>query len=297
MYSGWNMRLFKEKPGPSKGKRIVINNNQISDVLLNIVNNDIWPEISKKFDAHLSTTNNGAYEIDKLAHLLVNNPSHLPEDLLNSYYRNCHYSLDKFYSFVIGPLASHLGDLSAEDVLNEFEVTIALHRVLCFFRKLRNRNSQTFDGISPKVNVINMPGENQIISSVIDYEILWQAGMNVSLHFPKTDEDLIHFIRNNSIDILDLSQSPTRFKNDQLPRLKILIENIHLNSLNSKIKVIIKGRGFSKLSKNFEHVGADLICNISSELKQDILDMTFAPTAKIPKPLQIYESFKKTIWH
>ena len=297
MYSGWNMRLFKEKPGPSKGKRIVINNNQISDVLLNIVNNDIWPEISKKFDAHLSTTNNGAYEIDKLAHLLVNNPSHLPEDLLNSYYRNCHYSLDKFYSFVIGPLASHLGDLSAEDVLNEFEVTIALHRVLCFFRKLRNRNSQTFDGISPKVNVINMPGENQIISSVIDYEILWQAGMNVSLHFPKTDEDLIHFIRNNSIDILDLSQSPTRFKNDQLPRLKTLIENIHSNSLNSKIKVIIKGRGFSKLSKNFEHVGADLICNISSELKQDILDMTFAPTAKIPKPLQIYESFKKTIWH
>ena len=297
MYSGWNMRLFKDKYGPSKGKRIVTNNNQISDVLLNIVNNDIWPEISKKFEFHLSSTNSDAYEIDKLAHLLVKDPSHLPEQLLNSYYKNCHYALDKYYSFVIGPLASHLGDLSAEDVFNEFEVTIALHRILCFFRKLRNRNSQTFDGISPKVNIINMPGENQIISSVIDYEILWQAGMNVSLHFPRTDEELIHLIRNNNIDILDLSQSPIQFKNDQLPRLKTLIENIHTNSLNSKIKVIIKGRGFSKLSKNFEHVGADLICNISSELKQDILDMTFAPAPKILKPIQIYESLKKTIWH
>lgn len=297
MYSGWNMRLFKEKNVLSKNKIIIKGNNQISDVLFDIVNNNIWPEISQKFDLTLSSTKNASFEIDKLAHLLVKDPSYLPEQLLHSYYKNCHYSLDKYYSFVIGPLASHFGDLSGEDVFNEFEVTIALHRVLCFFREIRQRHTQAFNGSSPKVTVINMPGENQIISSVIDYEILWQAGMDVSLHFPRTDEELIHLVRHKSIDILDLSQSPTEFKHYQLPRLRTLIEVIHASSLNPKIKVIIKGRGFSKLSKNFENVGADLICNISSELKQDVLDMSSSPKPLLLKPFQIFDSLKKSILH
>ena len=297
MYSGWNMRLFKEKDTLSKNNIIIKGNTQISDVLFNIFNNDIWPEISQKFDLNPSSTKNASFEIDKLAYLLVKDSSNLPEQLLQSYYKNCHYSLDKYYSFVVGPLASHFGDLCSEDVFNDFEVTIALHRVLCFFRTLRNRNSCTFNGVSPKVTVINMPGENQIISSVIDYEILWQAGMDVSLYFPKSDQELIQIIRHNMIDILDLSQSPTEFKHYELPRLRTLIEAIHASSLNPKIKVIIKGRGFSKLSKNFESVGADLICNISSELKQDVLDMSSSPKPLLLKPFQIFDSLKKKILH
>ena len=199
--------------------------------------------------------------------------SEFPEQMLHTYYENNHFSLGNFYSFVIGPLADHLGDLCAEEIFNEFEVTIALNRAFVFFKKIRLVDSSNYLGNSPRVTVANMPGEKHIISSVIDYEILWQAGMNVHLNFSKTDNELLTYINGNKVDVLDLSQSPIHYKVDQLPRLKTLIKQIHEFSANPKIQVMLKGKGFSTISKQQESIGADIICNVSNELEKNIMDI------------------------
>jgi hypothetical protein len=196
---------------------------------------------------------------------------------------------------VIGPLAGHLGDLCAEDFFNEFEVTIALNRALLFFRKIRLLHSSNHLSQSPKVTVANMPGEQHIISSVIDYEILWQAGINVHLNFSQTDNELLTYINHNKVDVLDLSQSPIHYKVDQLPRLKILVEQIHEFSVNPNIQVMLKGRGFSSMSKQQEGIGADIICNFSNELEKNVME-SFNRSLRVSRPKQLLNTIK-TILH
>jgi hypothetical protein len=187
---------------------------------------------------------------------------------------------------VIGPLADHLGHLCAEEIFNEFEVTIALNRAFVFFKKIRLLDSSNYLGNSPRVTVANMPGEKYIISSVIDYEILWQAGMNVHLNFSKTDNELLTYINGNKVDVLDLSQSPIHYKVDQLPRLKTLVKQIHEFSANPKIQVMLKGKGFSTISKQQEGIGADIICNVSNELEKNVMDI-FNRSLKVLLPEQL----------
>jgi blue light- and temperature-responsive anti-repressor len=294
LYSGWNMKLFKQKNVYKSSTESYQPKNKISDILFNIVREDIWPELIKKHAIVPPQSDAETYEIHRLANLLINDRSDLPEQMLNTYYKNNFASLGNFYSFVIGPLARHLGDLSAEDIYNEFEVTIALHRALVFFRKIRHFHSSKFVNYSPRVTVANMPGEKDIISSVIDYEILWQAGLTVDLNFSKTDEELLQHVSTHQIDVLDLSQSPTQFKSSQIPRLKSLIENIHAYSLNPKLLVMLKGRGFSNLSKNSESFGADFICNISNELEKNVLE-AFQRAAKVSRPKQFLNTLKTII--
>ncbi len=247
-------------------------NNKIFDVLFNIVREDIWPELVKNHEI-AARLERETYQIDRLAQLLVTDFSEFPEQILHTYFENNHFSLGNFYSFVIGPLAGHLGDLCAEEIFNEFEVTIALNRAFVFFKKIRLLDSSNYLGNLPRVTVANMPGEKHIISSVIDYEILWQAGMNVHLNFSKTDNELLTYINGNQVDVLDLSQSPIHYKVDQLPRLKTLVKQIHEFSANPKIQVMLKGKGFSTISKQQEGIGADIICNVSNELENNVMDI------------------------
>jgi len=260
-------------------------NNKIFDVLFNIVREDIWPELVKNHEI-AARLERETYQIDRLAQLLVTDFSELPEQILHTYYENNHFSLGNFYSFVIGPLAGHLGDLCAEEIFNEFEVTIALNRAFMFFKKIRLLDSSNYLGNSPRVTVANMPGEKHIISSVIDYEILWQAGMNVHLNFSKTDNELLTYINGNQVDVLDLSQSPIHYKVDQLPRLKTLVKQIHEFSANPKIQVMLKGKGFSTISKQQEGIGADIICNVSNELENNVMDI-FNQSLKVLLPEQL----------
>jgi len=260
-------------------------NNKIFDVLFNIVREDIWPELVKNHEI-AARLERETYQIDGLAQLLVTDFSEFPEQMLHTYYENNHFSLGDFYSFVIGPLAGHLGDLCAEEIFNEFEVTIALNRAFVFFKKIRLLESSNYLGNSPRVTVANMPGEKHIISSVIDYEILWQAGMNVHLNFSKTDNELLTYINGNQVDVLDLSQSPIHYKVDQLPRLKTLVKQIHEFSANPKIQVMLKGKGFSTISKQQEGIGADIICNVSNELENNVMDI-FNQSLKVLLPEQL----------
>ena len=294
LYSGWNMKLFKQK-NVYKGSIDLYNpKDRISDLLFNLVREDIWPALLKNHEIDSFSTVSDNYEIHRLAKLLITDKTELPEKMLQTYFQKNNQSLGNFYSFVIAPLAVNLGDLSTEDLFNDFEVTIALNRALVFFRKIRHFHSSNYLSNSPKVTVANMPGEQHIISSVIDYEILWQAGMDVTLNFSKTDEELLKYVNTNKIDVLDLSQSPTIFKSSQLERLKNLIGHIHEFSLNPKIVVMLKGRGFSNLSKNYENFGADLICNVTNELKKDVLD-AFNKSKTIPKPIKILKKLKTMI--
>ncbi|WP_159077529.1 BLUF domain-containing protein [Polynucleobacter rarus] len=294
LYSGWNMKLFKQKNIYKSSIDSYSPQNRTSDLLFNLVREDIWPALLKNHELNQAPTVRDTYEIHRLAKLLITDQSDLPEQMLQAYFQKNNQSLGNFYSFVIGPLALYLGDLSSEDLFNEFEVTIALNRALVFFRKIRHIHSGSFISNSPKVTVANMPGEQHIISSVIDYEILWQAGMDVTLNFSKTDEQLLSYVHTNKIDVLDLSQSPTLFKASQLARLKMLIGHIYDYSLNPKIAIILKGRGFSNLSKNHESFGADLICNVTNELKKNVLDV-FNQSLTVPKPIQILKKLKTII--
>ncbi|MEY4263850.1 MAG: hypothetical protein RL373_418, partial [Pseudomonadota bacterium] len=55
---------------------------------------------------------------------------------------------------------------------------------------------------------------------------------------------------------------------------------------NPKIQVMLKGKGFSTISKQQEGIGADIICNVSNELEKNVMDI-FNRSLKVLLPEQL----------
>jgi hypothetical protein len=165
------------------------------------------------------------------------------------------------YATVFEPAARLLGDLWAEDLCSEIEMTVALCRIQTAARLLSaHSRPKTRDRWSPGAAVLIAPepGEMHRLGAALDSEVLWSAGWTPSCAFPADDTSLQEIVSTTWFDALDVSLSAAVERAYWLPRLKKTIADARHASRNPALLVIVGGRIFVEHKTSGAEVGADL---------------------------------------
>ena len=163
------------------------------------------------------------------------------------------------YASVFEPSARCLGDLWSSDDCSEVDVTLGMCRLQT---ALRHAN---FGQPAPMalraqpgvVLVAPQPGELHMLGSVLDAELLLQAGWSTHCEYPATDQALQDMLAETWFDALDLSMSLAFAHGDRLARMAQTITQARHASRNPRLRVVVGGRVFSEQSDAGRRVGAD----------------------------------------
>jgi hypothetical protein len=168
------------------------------------------------------------------------------------------------YAPLVEPAARSLGDMWADDVVSEFEVTLGLCRLQSAVRLLSADTKRTvLRGGQPKVMIAPVPGELHQLVAALDSEWLWSEGWTPKSEFPADDRALTDLLSTTWVDILDLSLSAAFRREESLPRLTRTIALARRASLNPNVVVVVGGRAFVEDRTVGLDVGADLASRTS----------------------------------
>jgi hypothetical protein len=194
-----------------------------------------------------------------LADLLVGPDSNAAIDLLRSL-QNTDGAIRHLYQTLLEPAARRLGDLWGADLCGELDVTIGLGQLQ---RAVRVLNEEIMQPTLPKglympaVLVVPEPGEAHSFNSILEADVLTNAGWDPLTEFPSSDEALQDMIAGTWFDALDLSLSPAFRREHWLPRVTQTIALARHASRNPALVVVVGGRIFAEDSKAGARVGAD----------------------------------------
>jgi hypothetical protein len=194
-----------------------------------------------------------------LADLLVGPDSNAAIELLRTL-QSSDGAIRHLYENLLEPSARRLGDLWGADLCSELDVTIGLGQLQ---RAIRILNEEITQPTLPKglfvpaVLVVPEPGESHSLNSVLDADVLTNAGWDPLTEFPASDEALQDLIAGTWFDALDLSLSPSFRREHWLPRVTQTIALARHASRNPALVVVVGGRIFSEDSKAGARVGAD----------------------------------------
>jgi hypothetical protein len=194
-----------------------------------------------------------------LADLLVGTDTEAALDLLRTL-QDSDGAIRHLYENLIEPTARRLGDLWGADLCSELDVSLGLSQLQ---RAVRVLNEEVLAPTIPKglylpaVLIVPEPGEAHMLNSVMDSDVLTEAGWDPLLEFPENDEALQDLIAGTWFDALDLSLSPAFRRDNWLPRVTKTIALARHASRNPALVVIVAGRIFSEDAKAGAHVGAD----------------------------------------
>jgi hypothetical protein len=194
-----------------------------------------------------------------LADLLVGPDSNAAIELLRTL-QSSDGAIRHLYENLLEPSARRLGDLWGADLCSELDVTIGLGQLQ---RAIRVLNEEIMQPTLPKglfvpaVLVVPEPGEVHSLNSVLDADVLTNAGWDPLTEFPASDEALQDLIAGTWFDALDISLSPAFRREHWLPRVTQTIALARHASRNPALVVVVGGRIFSEDSKAGARVGAD----------------------------------------
>jgi hypothetical protein len=194
-----------------------------------------------------------------LADLLVGPDSNAAIELLRTL-QNTDGAIRHLYQTLLEPSARRLGDLWGADLCSELDVTIGLGQLQ---RAVRVLNEEIMQPTLPKglympaVLVVPEPGEAHAFNSVLDADVLTNAGWDPLTEFPSSDEALQDLIAGTWFDALDLSLSPAFRREHWLPRVTQTIALARHASRNPALVVVVGGRIFAEDNKAAARVGAD----------------------------------------
>jgi hypothetical protein len=173
--------------------------------------------------------------------------------------RSGHGNDKPLFAPVFEPAARSLGDLWADDLVTEFEVTLGLCRLQSAVRLLgAGTRRADLRGEQPKVMIAPVPGELHQLVAALDSEWLMSEGWTPQSEFPEDDRALTDLLSTTWVDILDLSLSAAFRREESLPRLTRTIALARRASLNPNVVVLVGGRAFFEDQSVGLGVGADL---------------------------------------
>ena len=165
------------------------------------------------------------------------------------------------------PAARSLGDMWADDVVSEFEVTLGLCRLQSAVRLLgADTKRAVLRGGRPNVMIAPAPGELHQLVAALDSEWLLSEGWTPKSEFPADDRALTDLLSTTWVDILDLSLSAAFRREESLPRLTRTITLARRASLNPNVVVVVGGRAFVEDRQFGLDVGADLSSRSSMDV-------------------------------
>jgi hypothetical protein len=253
--------------GPLKGPAGAI----LKDILVTAV----LPELVSR---HGRREPQGAWPIDHraraLADLLIGTQTSAALELLRTL-QDSDGAIRHLYESLLEPTARRLGDLWGADVCSELDVSLGLAQLQ---RAVRVLNEEVMQPTIPKglylpaVLIVPEPGEAHMLNSVLDSDVLANAGWDPLSEFPATDEALQDLMADTWFDALDLSLSPSFRRENWLPRVRTTIALARHASRNPALVIVVGGRIFAEDRTAGAKVGADATSRTAADTGRMIQD-------------------------
>ena len=155
-------------------------------------------------------------------------------------------SLSALCTNLLEPAARRLGDLWADDACSDFDVTLGLCRLQQAFRQhCRSLPPPERQSQVRKVLVATPPGEPHLLGTVVNTQLLWQAGWDAQCAFPPDAQTLRSLVACTWFDAVSLTLSPAFAHPQQVPQLADTIAALRAASLNQALAVVVQGRLFN----------------------------------------------------
>jgi hypothetical protein len=195
----------------------------------------------------------------ELAELLIATDQTAARQLIEELHSG-HESIRRVSATLFEPAARSLGDLWAEDLCSDVDVTLGLCCIQTAVRLL-SAHASPERGIGPQtatVLVAPEPGEFHRLGAALDSEVLRSAGWGPQCEYPADDRTLQDLVSSTWFDALDVSLSVAYRREDWLPRLTATIAKARKASKNPALVVVVGGRIFGEEKTFGLEVGADL---------------------------------------
>lgn len=161
-------------------------------------------------------------------------------------------------SLLIEPAARALGDAWLADSCSEIELTIALSMLQLAGHVVRySPTADTLRNSRYSILLATAPGEPHMLGTALLADQFTDAGWNVDMTFPDSDEALANQVNSAHPDAVDIALSDALLRANALPRLRGTIAHTRLAIPEHPMVISVGGRLFAEATATALSVGAD----------------------------------------
>lgn len=161
-------------------------------------------------------------------------------------------------TLLIEPAARALGDAWLDDQCSELDLTIALSMLQLAGHAVRyNLSSQTIRNSQYRILLATAPGEPHMLGTTLLADQFVDAGWQVDLAFPGSEEALTNQMNAQHPDAVDIGLSDALPRHHAIAQLRSTIEHSRLVASEHPTVVSVGGRLFAEAAATAMSVGAD----------------------------------------
>jgi hypothetical protein len=149
------------------------------------------------------------------------------------------------YAALFEPAARLLGDWWREDACSELDVTVALGALQTLARRLLTTAPRKPKLVTREILVVPQPHEMHMLDAALVGDFFADARWNVSLEFPRSDQELVRRVAKTRFDVVYLSLSNVFGREHRLPEMRATIAALRDASLNPDLVIAVGGRAFA----------------------------------------------------
>ncbi|MBU7578938.1 MAG: BLUF domain-containing protein [Porphyrobacter sp.] len=168
------------------------------------------------------------------------------------------WTSDAILSLLIEPAARALGDAWLDDVCSEIDLTIALSMLQLAGHAVRySPSAQTIRNSHYRILLASAPGEKHMLGTSLLADQFVDAGWQVDMAFPESDEALTNQMRAQHPDAVDLGLSEALSRSGAIDLLRSTVQHSREAAGNFPTVISVGGRLFAEAAATAKSVGAD----------------------------------------
>lgn len=168
------------------------------------------------------------------------------------------WTSDAILALLIEPTARALGDAWLDDQCSELDLTIALSMLQLAGHAVRySPSSHTIRNSHYRILLATAPGEQHMLGTTLLADQFLDAGWQVDLAFPGSEEALTNQLNAQHPDAVDIGLSDALPRHHAIAQLRSAVEHSRLTVSPHPTVVSVGGRLFSEAAATAMSVGAD----------------------------------------
>lgn len=168
------------------------------------------------------------------------------------------WTSEAILTLLIEPTARALGDAWLDDQCSELDLTIALSMLQLAGHAVRySPSSQTIRDSHYRILLATAPGEQHMLGTTLLADQFLDAGWQVDLAFPGSEEALTNQLNAQHPDAVDIGLSDALPRHQAIAQLRSTVEHSRLAATAYPTVVSVGGRLFSEAAATAMSVGAD----------------------------------------
>ncbi len=166
---------------------------------------------------------------------------------------------DAIVTLLIEPAARALGDAWLADECSELDLTIGLSMLQLAGHAARHYAASTSRPHGSRYTVLlaTAPGEQHMLGTTLLADQFTDAGWQVDMAFPGSEEALLNQVRAQHPDAVDIGMSDALPRDHALANLRAAIAHTRVVAANYPTVISVGGRLFAEASATAASVGAD----------------------------------------